>query len=144
VQDIGFAGVFGFKYSERPHTPAQKLEDDVDEAEKSARLERLFVLADGIRRQHLESLVGTEQEVLFEGRGRTGAYTGRTVRQEIVHVPLEFEARGEVVPVRIVRAFKNSLEGEVQAPWFESAQAASARTRRAGQYAERRALPIVE
>jgi tRNA-2-methylthio-N6-dimethylallyladenosine synthase len=144
VRDIGFAGLFGFKYSERPHTPAQKLAEDVDEDEKSARLERLFELADGIRRQHLESLVGTEQQVLLEGRGRTGSYTGRTVRQEIVHLSLELEARGEIVPVRIVRAFKNSLEAEIQAPWFESAQAAVVRHRRAGQYAERRALPVVE
>ena len=49
VRDIGFAGLFGFKYSERPHTPAQKLAEDVDEGEKSERLERLFLLADSIR-----------------------------------------------------------------------------------------------
>lgn len=110
VRDVAFVGLFGFKYSERPFTPAQKLEDDVPEVEKSARLAELFELGDAIRVRHLESLVSSTQQVLAAGRGRTG-YTGRTEGSEIVHFGCEDDPTGELMPVRIVRAFKNSLEG---------------------------------
>jgi tRNA-2-methylthio-N6-dimethylallyladenosine synthase len=143
VRDVGFTGLFGFKYSERPHTPAQKLDDDVPEAEKSARLEQLFAVSDAIRQRHLASLVGNAEDVLIEGRSKNGAFSGRTGRHEIVHLPLELDAVGEIVPVRITRAFKNSLEGEVDAAWLAAARTAPARERKRA-YAERRALPVVE
>ncbi|HEY0467542.1 MAG TPA: tRNA (N6-isopentenyl adenosine(37)-C2)-methylthiotransferase MiaB, partial [Polyangiaceae bacterium] len=38
IREIGFTGLFGFKYSPRPFTPALKLTDDVSEEEKSERL----------------------------------------------------------------------------------------------------------
>jgi tRNA-2-methylthio-N6-dimethylallyladenosine synthase len=38
VRELGFIGVFGFKYSPRPFTPALELGDDVSEDEKSERL----------------------------------------------------------------------------------------------------------
>src|SRR5690606_762438 len=66
VERVGFVGVFGFKYSPRPFTPALKLGDDVDEAEKSRRLAELFELSNTLRQRHLASLVGSEQLVLVE------------------------------------------------------------------------------
>jgi tRNA-2-methylthio-N6-dimethylallyladenosine synthase len=112
VERVGFTGLFGFKYSERPFTPAQKLADDVTEQEKSARLAELFELAEAIRRAHLGSLVGTVREVLVEGPGKSG-FTGRTEANEIVHFGCSEDPSGELCRVRIVRAFKNSLEGEL-------------------------------
>jgi tRNA-2-methylthio-N6-dimethylallyladenosine synthase len=111
VERIGFTGVFGFKYSQRPYTPALKLTDDVPEEEKSARLARLFALADRLRQQHLERLVGSEQAVLVEGPGADGGsnYTGRTDRNEIVHFASKVDPTGEVVRVRVDGAFRNSL-----------------------------------
>src|SRR5262249_8060883 len=49
VQEIGFVGLFGFKYSPRPYTPALKLGDDIAEAEKSDRLARLFELSESLQ-----------------------------------------------------------------------------------------------
>lgn len=136
VRDVGFTGLFGFKYSERPFTPAQKLDDDVSEAEKSARLAELFELSESIRRAHLEALVGSEREVLVEGPGKAG-YSGRTEANEIVHFGCEDDPTGELVSVRVARAFKNSLEGELvdtrrRAPLRPNAPAP-----------ERRQLPVV-
>lgn len=112
VDEIGFSGLFGFKYSVRPYTPAQKLEDDVPEAEKSRRLALLFQLSEAQRRRHLESLVGTDQEVLLEGPGRGTDLTGRTSHNEIVHVGAGGDvAAGRLLSVRIEEAFKNSLRG---------------------------------
>jgi tRNA-2-methylthio-N6-dimethylallyladenosine synthase len=124
VEEVGFLGVFGFKYSPRPHTPALKLGDDVPEAEKSTRLARVFALSEALLARHLESLVGTRQEVLVEGPakrpleagGERATFTGRTARNEIVHID-DAAARGlvgEIVTVPIVRSLKHSLVAELE------------------------------
>ncbi len=88
VEEIGFKGLFGFKYSERPYTPARKLGDDIPEAVKSERLARLFALSEALLGEHLAGLVGTTAQVLVEGIDKeSGAlWSGRTERNEIVHI----------------------------------------------------------
>jgi tRNA-2-methylthio-N6-dimethylallyladenosine synthase len=113
VDELPFVGLFGFKYSPRPFTPAMRLTDDVAESEKSARLEMLFSRHEPRRRGHLQSLVGTVQEVLVEGTKSDGAYTGRTERNEIVHFASKADVTGKIVPVTIAIAFKNSLAAEL-------------------------------
>ncbi len=126
VREIGFTGLFGFKYSPRPYTPALKLGDDVPEAVKSERLAALFALSEGLLGAHLGGLVGTTQRVLVEGLDKAGArspaeggalWSGRTERHEIVHVAgaADRELGGEVVEVSIVRSNKHSLQGELTA-----------------------------
>jgi tRNA-2-methylthio-N6-dimethylallyladenosine synthase len=139
VRDVQFAGLFGFKYSVRPFTPARNLEDDVPEQEKHERLLRLFELGDAIRVRHLETRVGNDESVLVEGRNKRGAFTGRTERNEIVH----FEAPGldpvgRIVRIHIERAFNNSLFGSLVDP------AALPKERPVAAVAPlRRALPVV-
>jgi tRNA-2-methylthio-N6-dimethylallyladenosine synthase len=113
VVEMGFVGVFGFKYSQRPYTPALKLDDDVSEQAKSDRLTRLLDLAEDIRSRHLQTLVGSSQRVLVEGRSKTGAFTGRTERNEIVHFGCKDDPTGELLDVGIERALKHSLVGVV-------------------------------
>jgi tRNA-2-methylthio-N6-dimethylallyladenosine synthase len=122
VREVGFSAAFAFKYSPRPHTPALKLDDDVSEAEKDARLAELFeAVAEG-QRAHLATLVGTRAEVLVEGPGkdkqRGGAhrYRGRSERHEIVHfdAPEGRDPTGMIVPVMIQRANDHSLEGAIE------------------------------
>jgi tRNA-2-methylthio-N6-dimethylallyladenosine synthase len=122
VREVGFSAAFAFKYSPRPHTPALKLDDDVSEDEKDARLAELFeVVAEG-QRAHLATLVGTRAEVLVEGPGkdkqRSGAnrYRGRSERHEIVHfdAPEGRDPTGMIVPVSIQRANDHSLEGTIE------------------------------
>lgn len=152
VRDIGFTGAFGFKYSPRPFTPALKLKDDVSEAEKSERLARLFETTESLTRAHLATLVGTRQQVLVEGKGKTRPsdvaqsppWEGRTVRNEIVHVASEGTAGrslvGHVVDVDITQAYKHSLAGKPTESALESLprEDGIARPPR-----RRRALPLV-
>ena len=116
VERLRFVGLFAFKYSERPGTPALRLGDDVSEEEKSARLEELFTLNDEHRRAHLSGLVGTQQAVLVEGQRPDGGWTGRTERNEIVHLACAQNIRGQILDVVIRKAFKNSLAGEASDP----------------------------
>ena len=142
VREVGFKGLFGFKYSERPFTPARKLADDVTEAVKSERLARLFELSEGLLGEHLVGLVGSTQRVLVEGldKERGELWSGRTDRHEIVHITgaAGLDLAGEVVLADIVRANKHSLQGELSA-----AARAAARPRVAAEKAPRRSLPLV-
>lgn len=140
VREVGFVGLFGFKYSQRPYTPALKLKDDVPEEEKQRRLAALFELSEEQLRTHLATLVGTRARVLVEGPSKVGAQTwaGRTERNEIVH----FEAgagvgAGALVAVEIVRANKHSLEGRVDSVLLPAAEKPRPSVRRI-------ALPLVE
>jgi tRNA-2-methylthio-N6-dimethylallyladenosine synthase len=115
VREVGFTSLFGFKFSPRPHTPANKLADDVPEAVKSERLARLFELAEAQGLAHRESLVGTTQRVLVEGASKGGAtFAGRTEASEIVHLdPQGRRVVAETVEVEIVQANKHSLVGRL-------------------------------
>jgi tRNA-2-methylthio-N6-dimethylallyladenosine synthase len=141
VRAVGFAGLFGFKYSRRPYTPAQKLDDDVPEKTKSTRLAALFALAEELQRAKLEALVGSTERVLVEGQSKAGSnkVTGRTERNEIVHITDEHGTSlvGEIVEVKIVRSFKHSLEGEITPRWQALCRPGPAAPPR------RRTLPLV-
>jgi tRNA-2-methylthio-N6-dimethylallyladenosine synthase len=117
VDAVQFITVFGFKYSPRPHTPALKLEDDVPEAVKSDRLERLFTAVDVHQRRHLDGLVGSHAQVLFEGPSKSGGgkFQGRSERHEIVHVdaPEGVDLTGALLTVEITQANKRSLAGRL-------------------------------
>jgi tRNA-2-methylthio-N6-dimethylallyladenosine synthase len=156
VEEAGFVGVFGFKYSVRPFTPAKKLADDVSEAEKSERLARLFERSEAQLASHLAGLVGTEQEVLVEGPAKRGvsregpaganagaSYTGRSVRNEIVHVddPACEGLVGKVVRVKVERALKHSLVASLDAEARRQGELALAA--RPPKPRGRRALPVV-
>ncbi len=142
VREVGFKGLFGFKYSERPFTPARKLADDVTEVVKSERLARLFALSEDLLGQHLGSLVGSTQRVLVEGldKERGELWSGRTDRHEIVHIggAAGLDLAGDVVLANIVRSNKHSLQGELSAT-----SRAAARPRVAPAAPARRSLPLV-
>jgi tRNA-2-methylthio-N6-dimethylallyladenosine synthase len=161
VEEARFVGVYGFKYSRRPYTPALKLADDVTEADKGARLSRLFERSEALVAEHLATLVGSKQRVLLEGPSKRAvseagpaarvdgarastAYTGRTDRNEIVHVDDVAAAGlvGEVVEVTVRRALKHSLVGELDDA-AKRLGAERARTSTEGAPRARRALPVL-
>ncbi len=120
VEEVGFVSAFCFKYSPRPYTPALKLGDDIPEEVKAERLARLFEAVEKIQRRHLDALVGTRQHVLVEGltphdKNGDGRFTGRTTRNEIVHLlaPAELDPTGTIVEVNVDAANKHSLLGSM-------------------------------
>lgn len=141
VEEIGFVGVFGFKYSRRPNTPALRLGDDVPESEKAERLARVFDVSERLLREHLERQVGRMLHVLIEGpsKSRPENATGRSERNEIVHIEdptgSALGRPGEVVEVEAVEAFKHSLLGRLS-------EAERARTRATAVARPKRALPL--
>ncbi len=141
AERVRFSGFFGFTYSERPNTPALKLPDDVPELEKRARLEEIFALTDRHRREHLQSLVGQNERVLGERRGKNGDFMGRSEQNEIVHFAFEGDAIAQMLPVTITEAYDNSLRGVVQAGFTGLPRASM--IGKAPSRTVRRALPVV-
>ncbi|MBM4360162.1 MAG: tRNA (N6-isopentenyl adenosine(37)-C2)-methylthiotransferase MiaB [Deltaproteobacteria bacterium] len=142
IEEVGFVGVFGFKYSRRPNTPALRIEDDVPDTEKSARLARVFEISERLVREHLERQVGRTLRVLVEGvsKAREENATGRSERNEIVHIEegasVAATRLGEIVEVEVVEAYKHSLLGRLTAA--EKSRTPQPRATRA-----KRSLPLV-
>jgi len=116
LEQVGYDGVFGFKYSPRPNTPAIHMEDAVPEEEKSRRLSVLLEKQRGIQqirnRKHLNDIV----EVMVEGRNEARQqWVGRTSQNKTLNFIAPESMKPEVggyYPVRITTAFPNSLAGE--------------------------------
>ncbi|SEK49189.1 tRNA-i(6)A37 thiotransferase enzyme MiaB [Roseivivax marinus] len=111
VEAVGYGSAFSFKYSTRPGTPAAE-RDQVPEAEKDDRLQRLQALLTRQQRALQDAMVGREVDVLFEKPGRLpGQMVGKSEYLHAVHVEADDIAAGDLRRVRIVESGPNSLRG---------------------------------
>ncbi len=115
AEEAQFDSLYAFTYSERPGTPATKLEDDVPEAEKSRRLQEVMRLQRSISLKKNQALLGSTQEVLFESKTRRneGRYVGRTRSYKRVVVSSMQDLVGQILPVKIMAAADETLLGEL-------------------------------
>ena len=112
VREVDYAGAFSFKYSRRPGTPAAALPGQVDEAVKDARLASLNALLEAQQRAFNDRQAGRVLPVLFEKLGRhSGQIIGRSPYLQAVHATAPDRLIGQIVPVRIESAARNSLSG---------------------------------
>ncbi len=109
-----YDGGFTFKFSPRPNTPAQHMEDSVPEEEKGRRLAVLQEKQRGIQLARNEALVGQTLEVLVDGRSsRVEQWAGRTTCNRVLNFTSPGESLlGQYVQVKVKRAGPNSLVGE--------------------------------
>src|SRR5262249_12438449 len=119
LNEVEYDGVFSFKYSPRPNTPALKYADAIPEVEKSRRLAVLQEKQREIQRRNYQRHVGDTLEVMVEGRNEArGQWIGRTSQHKVLNF-LAPEgtalANGSYVPVRVTGSFPNSLVGELEA-----------------------------
>jgi tRNA-2-methylthio-N6-dimethylallyladenosine synthase len=117
LKEVEFDGVFGFKYSPRPNTPALRLEDALPEEEKSRRLNALLEVQKQIQRRRNQRHIGREYEVMVEGRNETRQqWAGRTSQNKVMNFTAPERAtleHGSYVPVVTTAVFPNSLLGEM-------------------------------
>jgi tRNA-2-methylthio-N6-dimethylallyladenosine synthase len=116
LEQVQYDGVFSFKYSPRPNTPAVGLEDAIQEEEKSRRLAVLMEQQKVLQKQRNQRHIGQIVEVMVEGKNEARKqWIGRTTQNKT----LNFSAPENVVPVigsytnvRVTTSFPNSLLGE--------------------------------
>jgi tRNA-2-methylthio-N6-dimethylallyladenosine synthase len=117
LHECQYDGVFSFKYSPRPNTPAVGILDCIPEGEKSHRLQILQERQREIQRANYESKIGRTVEVMIEGKNEArGQFIGRTSQ----NITLNFTAPagadptvGSYADVLVTRSFPNSLVGEL-------------------------------
>lgn len=114
LDEVGYDGVFSFKYSPRPNTPAISMDDAIPEEEKGRRLAILQDRQRQIQIDRNEKLVGETFEVLVDGRHASrGQWTGRSTSNRVLNFTSRREnILGQYAQVRVTRAGPNSLVGE--------------------------------
>jgi len=111
---VQYDGVFSFKFSPRPNTPALRLDDPLPEEEQGRRLAILQERQRQIQTARNAALVGQTFEVLVDAcHAATGQWAGRTTSNRVVNFSSPRQnLLGEYVQVRITRAGPNSVVGE--------------------------------
>jgi tRNA-2-methylthio-N6-dimethylallyladenosine synthase len=114
--EVQYDGVFAFKYSPRPNTPAITMADSIPDAEKSARLQVLLDRQREIQRVNYSKHIGEEIEVMVEGHNTArGQVIGRTSQNKTLNFTTKqpiLPATGNYLKVRVTNSFPNSLVGE--------------------------------
>lgn len=113
VEEVGFDSAFTFLYSVRKGTPAERYGDQVTEAVKHERFNRLVETVNRHSAQKNAALVGCVEAVLVEGESKADAerYTGRTGGFKLVNFEGPSGLEGKIVPVRIDGSNTFSLTG---------------------------------
>ena len=108
-------GVYAFKYSPRPNTPALSLPDAISEEEKGRRLAVVQEKQREIQIRRNETLVGNTFEILVDARHESrGQWAGRTTSNRIINFSTAREnLLGQYVLVKVTRGGPNSLVGEL-------------------------------
>jgi len=114
VKEIQFDAAFMFRYSVRPGTRAAEFEDDVPEAEKIARLNRLIELQQSISLERNQREVGQTRYSLVEGSSRRSRRDARarTEGNKTILFPEAAPKPGTIVPLRVTSADAFTLHGE--------------------------------
>jgi tRNA-2-methylthio-N6-dimethylallyladenosine synthase len=115
IDEIGFDASFSFIFSPRPGTPAAEMADDTPAELKTQRLMRLQKRIEELAFAVSESMVGTVQKVLVEGRARKDEHelAGRTANNRVANFKGSARQIGQFVDVTITAALPHSLRGEV-------------------------------
>ncbi len=114
---VGYDGVFTFKYSARPNTPALSLDDAISEDEKSRRLEVLMLKQRDIQIARYKKYIGMISEVMVEAYNEPRAqWIGRTSQNKTLNftAPHGISPKiGSYAQVLVTRSYPNSLAGEL-------------------------------
>jgi tRNA-2-methylthio-N6-dimethylallyladenosine synthase len=115
MEKVKFDDLFSFKYSPRKGTRAAQLPNQVEEKVKQERLSILQKIQREITFEKNQALEGQVEEVLVEGVSKQSDrdVTGRTRSNKIVNFPGDMTLAGQLVSVKILKAYPHSLRGEL-------------------------------
>ncbi len=100
AKKVGFEKIHIFPYSRRSGTVADKMDGQIEKNVKSQRVSALSGVADGIRKEFLQSQIGKTVSVLIESRQDDGMYMGYTANYTPVKV--QNGNVGEITNTKIV------------------------------------------
>jgi tRNA-2-methylthio-N6-dimethylallyladenosine synthase len=117
LDEVGYDGVFSFKYSPRPNTPSLRYIDSISDDEKSRRLQILQERQREIQRAGYSRHLGQTLEVMVEGKNAArGQVIGRTSQNKTLNFTTNGKPEpgiGDYVNVEVTQVFPNSLVGRL-------------------------------
>jgi tRNA-2-methylthio-N6-dimethylallyladenosine synthase len=117
LNEVEYDGIFAFKYSPRPNTPAISMHDAIPDQEKSRRLAVLQETQRTIQHRRNQKHVGETLELMVEAKNEArGQWIGRTSQNKTMNFVAPdgrmLEA-GSYIGARVTVAYPNSLVGEL-------------------------------
>ncbi|WP_149093937.1 tRNA (N(6)-L-threonylcarbamoyladenosine(37)-C(2))-methylthiotransferase MtaB [Paenibacillus terrae] len=117
MKKIGFSEMHVFPYSKRSGTPAARMEDQVDEDVKNARVHELIDLSEQMQLAYAERFVGQVLEVIPEVAPKGTEDSGMLHGYSDNYIQLVFEGTedlvGKVCRVKLTKAGVNESEGQL-------------------------------
>ncbi len=103
VEQIRFDDAFTYRYSPRPGTKAAEMDDDVPEAVKLSRLDRLIKTVRKISSENLQKNIGAQFTVLIEKNSKKDPdwLMGKTEHNRVAVLPKGDFQPGELVKVKV-------------------------------------------
>ena len=113
IRRVRYDSAFTFLYSIRKGTPAENYKDQVPEAVKHDRFNRLVAEMNEITAEINKTYEGKTVTVLVEGPSKTnpGILTGRTESGKLVHFKASDSAIGQIIPLKITEGKTFNLTG---------------------------------
>lgn len=117
IKRIGFSEMHVFPYSKRTGTPAARMEDQVDEEVKHARVHELIELSEAMQLQYAEKFVGQVLEVIPERDEKGLLGDGRVAGFSDNYLQICFDGAkdltGKMCRVKLTKAGVNTNEGQL-------------------------------
>ncbi|WP_342414928.1 tRNA (N(6)-L-threonylcarbamoyladenosine(37)-C(2))-methylthiotransferase MtaB [Paenibacillus sp. FSL R10-2782] len=117
MKKIGFSEMHVFPYSKRSGTPAARMEDQVDEDVKNARVHELIKLSEQMQLAYAEKFVGQVLEVIPEVSPKGTEDSGMLHGYSDNYIQLVFEGTedlvGKVCRVKLTKAGVHESEGQL-------------------------------
>ena len=114
IREVGYMQLFTFIYSKRAGTPAAKLPDPTNHAEKAARMDRLLKTQEEFAFAATAAMAGRTVRVLVEAAGRNeGTVNGRLDNNLVVEFKAPESLIGQWADVHITGSRAALLVGEL-------------------------------
>ena len=117
MKKIGFSEMHVFPYSKRTGTPAARMEDQVDEDIKNARVHELIELSEQMQLAYAQKFVGQVLEVIPEGEPKGLKNSGHIHGYSDNYIDIVFEGstemNGQVCQVLLTEAGVNESKGKL-------------------------------
>jgi tRNA-2-methylthio-N6-dimethylallyladenosine synthase len=114
IKEVEYDLAFTYIYSRRKHTPADNMEDQIDEDVKHERFNRLVAAINEICIKKNKEYLDKTVEVLVEGPSKNNdeKFMGRTRTGKLVNFSADPNSIGQLINVKITEALSFSLNGE--------------------------------
>lgn len=114
IEKARYMQIFGFLYSKRKGTVAEKMDGHIDIKVKKERLSNLLALKNKIVDEKSKNMVGKTYEVLIESSGEDNRLYGSLDSGKTINLKGPKCCVGEFVNVKVTQARKSVIYGEIE------------------------------